>query len=380
MLMNTLINEYAERQLMKNYFINGILPNPDKILSKTGKTIEAYRELKNDPHVWSCIQSRKSGVLSLDYLLDSNGADKSIIEFIELTLNSINMNKLISDILEAVLFGYQPLEILWKIDNKGLKKLIPGQISAKPQEWFYFDLKGNLMFKRNFKDGEKVPDFKFLVPKHEASFQNPYGEALLGKCYWSVTFKNGGIKFWVNYTEKYGMPLFLGQFQRGATQDEIKEFASALAGMTQDTVIVSPNDFKVDIAESNKATSVELFRELIKHCNAEISKALLSQTLTTELESGSLAAAQTHFKIRKEVIRSDSKLCESTINTLIDYIVKVNFGDIKGPKFRHIINESDNQERIDRDIKLVQAGIKLNKDYWAKTYGLKDEEFEVANT
>ena len=32
------------------------------------------------------------------------------------------------------------------------------------------------------------------------------------------------------------------------------------------------------------------------------------------------------------------------------------------------------------NIKLVQAGIKLNKDYWAKTYGLKDEEFEVVNT
>jgi phage gp29-like protein len=377
MLTNTLINEYAERQLIKNYFINGIMPNPDKILSKTGKTIEAYRELKNDPHVWSCIQSRKSGVLSLDYLLDFNGADKSIVDFIELTLNSININKLIADILEAVLFGYQPLEIMWKFDSKGMKRLIPENISAKPQEWFYFDKNGNLMFKKNFKDGEKVPDFKFLIPRHEASYQNPYGEALLGKCYWSVTFKNGGVRFWVNYSEKYGMPLFLGQFQRGASMEEIKEFAAALAGMTQDTVIVSPNDFKVEIAESNKATSVELFRELIKHCNAEISKVLLSQTLTTELGSGSLAAAQTHFKIRKEVIRADSKLCESTINTLIDYIVKVNFGDMKAPKFRHIINESDNQERIDRDIKLVQAGIKLNKDYWAKTYGLKDEEFEV---
>jgi phage gp29-like protein len=377
MLTNKLLNEYAERQLMKNYFINGILPNPDKILNKTGKTISAYRELKNDPHVWSCIQSRKSGVLSLDYLLDSNGADKSIVDFIEITLSTINMNKLISDILESVLFGYQPLEIMWKIDKQGMRRLIPDEISAKPQEWFYFDVKGNMMFKRNFKDGEKVPDFKFLVPRHEASFENPYGEALLGKCYWSVTFKNGGIKFWVNYSEKYGMPLLLGQFQRGASREEITEFANALAGMTQDTVIVSPQDFKVDIAESNKATSVELFRELINHCNAEISKVLLSQTLTTELSSGSLAAAQTHFKIRKDVIRADSRLCESTINTLIDYIVKVNFGDNKAPKFRHIINESDNQERIDRDIKLVQAGIKLNKDYWAKTYGLKDEEFEV---
>ncbi|MBI5325034.1 MAG: hypothetical protein HZB41_07165 [Ignavibacteriae bacterium] len=44
----------------------GLLPNPDKILRNPGKTIESYRQLKNDPHVWSCIQSRKSGLLSLD--------------------------------------------------------------------------------------------------------------------------------------------------------------------------------------------------------------------------------------------------------------------------------------------------------------------------
>ena len=43
----------------------GILPNPGKIIDESGSTAQVYANLKNDPHVWSCIQSRKTGVLSL---------------------------------------------------------------------------------------------------------------------------------------------------------------------------------------------------------------------------------------------------------------------------------------------------------------------------
>ena len=117
---------------------------------------------------------------------------------------------------------------------------------------------------------------KIINVQFESSYMNPYGNSLLAKCYWPLKFKNGGLRFWVNFTEKYGMPMLVGQYSRGASQDEVQKLADSLNNMTQDAIIVTPMDVKVEMKEAVKSTSVELYRELIKHCNAEISKAILS--------------------------------------------------------------------------------------------------------
>lgn len=128
----------------------------------------------------------------------------------------------------------------------------------------------------------------------------------LAKCYCPVTFKNGGLRFWVNFTEKYGMQILLGQYQRGETNEEIRSFAEQLESVYEDAIIHSPLDVKLGLYEPNRTSSVNLYLELILFANSEISKAILSQTLTKELEGGSYATSQTHFQIRKEIIFADT--------------------------------------------------------------------------
>ena len=51
MKQRNLTKELVTRDTQYNFFkYIGMLPNPDKVLSKTGNTIEVYRNLKNDPH------------------------------------------------------------------------------------------------------------------------------------------------------------------------------------------------------------------------------------------------------------------------------------------------------------------------------------------
>lgn len=351
----------------------GMLPNPDKIFRINGRAYEVMRQMKDDPHVWSCIQSRKSGVLSLENML--SGSQPEINQIIFDVFDKININNLIRDILEAPLFGFQPIEVTWQYAGG---YLLPIKAEAKPQEWFSFDNDNNLILNKNSGSIHgKLPKEKMLVPRYESSYSNPYGHSLLSKCYWSVTFKTGGMRFWVNFTEKYGMPLLIGQYTRGASQEETEKLAEILANMSEDTVIVTPSDININLHEAAKSTSVDLYRELINHCNAEISKAILSQTLTTELQTGSYSAAQTHFRIRREVVLSDVKLVETTINTLIKYICELNFSDVVPPRFKMLINDSENTGAIERDTKLADIGIKFSKDYWCKTYGYKPDDFEI---
>jgi len=99
-----MINELVFNSLTKkrdNKFFNklGDLPNPDRIIRRKGNYSD-LRELKNDPHVWACVQSRKSGTLAKEYSLVSNNISTNIEKFIADQLDRIDMDKLKSDILE----------------------------------------------------------------------------------------------------------------------------------------------------------------------------------------------------------------------------------------------------------------------------------------
>lgn len=337
-LTDELVNRSSQFSFFKYI---GMLPNPDRVLRRTGKTIDAYRDLKNDPHVWSCIQSRKSGVIALDYEIVSGGASASVASEISKIFDNLDVRAIIREALEAPLFGYQPFEIMWERATNSRFSLKPAAVVGKPQEWFFYDGDGNLKYKSAANPkGETPPPMKIVVARYEASYLNPYGEALLSKCYWPLTFKNGGLRFWVNFMEKYGMPILLGSYSRGATTDEAQKLADELSEMTEDAVIVAPSDVELTLHEAARSSSVELYRELVRLCNAEISKALLSQTLTTEIATGSYAAAETHFKVRREVVESDARLVESFFDEIIRHIVSLNFHG-SPPRFRFKLPDDD---------------------------------------
>ena len=294
----SLTEEIATRKRALNFYsLANILPDPDIVLRKQGKDIRIYKELLCDPHVFACTQSRKSGVLSLNWEIN-RGLDKDKnAKAVEELLKKLDIQKLISDILDATQFGFQPLEIIWKKTKSG--HVLPEKIVAKPQEWFCFDDDNNLKFRtKSDYYGEIVPDKKFLLAQNNPSYNNPYGERTLSRVFWAVTFKKGGLKFWVVFTEKYGMPHLIGKHPRGASKEETNTLADMLEDMVQDAIAVIPDDSSVEIQEANKSSSAEIYEKLIDKMNAEISKAILGQTLTTEVGStGSYAASNTHMAV-----------------------------------------------------------------------------------
>lgn len=148
--------------------------------------------------------------------------------------------------------------------------------------------------------------------------------------------------------------------------------------MIQDAIAVIPDDSSVEIQEANKSSSAEIFEKLIDKMNAEISKAILGQTLTTEVGSrGSYAASNTHLKIRQDLIDSDKKLVESTINQQIKWIYEFNFPNSEIPTFEMYEIEDVDLNLAQRDKILSETGVKFSKEYFLKTYGLEEEDFEI---
>lgn len=359
-----------------------MLPDPDPILRKINKDITTYRELTSDPHLFSTIQQRKSGVLSLNWELQQQDSSQNEFDLINDILKSINLENLIDQILNTPLFGFTVFEIIWK---KVGNYLLPDRIDEKPQEWFFFDQSNNLNLKKKFNpnlgtnEGEVVNPLKFILAQHKPTYQNPYGERALSRCFWPVTFKRGGLKFWITFTEKYGNPFMIGKLPRGSAQTDIDNLLTSLENMVQDAVAVIPDDSSIDIKEAQRSSSVEVFRELMNFQNNEISKAILTQTLTTEVQdTGTYAASKTMSDMLANVQLADKKLVERIFNKIIGLIYHVNFNSTEKPTFILYKEEDVDKLLAERDQILVNTGIKFTKDYYIRNYNLLPEDFDIA--
>ncbi len=67
----SLVSEIATRKRSIDFYsILQNLPDPDPVLRNKAKIFECTESFYADPHVWACVQSRKSGVLSLEWEID----------------------------------------------------------------------------------------------------------------------------------------------------------------------------------------------------------------------------------------------------------------------------------------------------------------------
>lgn len=230
------------------------------------------------------IRRRKAAIKGLQWRITPTGNNK-VDEQIQTMFESLKINRIITEMLNAALFGYQVSEVLW-VSRDGL--LVPVDIVGKPQEWFMFDNDNNLRFKskENSFEGESLRDQKFLVTTQEATSTNPYGLGDLSLCFWAATFKKGGFKFWLEFTEKYGSPWLIGKHPRQTHQGEKETLADALEEMIGTAIAVIPEDSSVQIIESaGKGASSDSYEKFLNFCKAEINIALLGQNQTTEQEA-----------------------------------------------------------------------------------------------
>jgi len=362
--------------------IMGFLPDPDTVLEKLGEDMTIYRQLLADAHVWSCYQSRKSGLLACEWEIREPAAggvraNRNAARLAAEVMAALDINQVICDMLEAVFFGISPIETIWGAEGT---RWVPRALVGRPPEWFQFNERNELRFRsrENQIEGEAVPEYKILLARHQGSYQNPYGERILSRCFWPVAFKKGGLKFWTIFTEKYGMPFLVGRVPRGTNETERTRLLSALAGMVQDAVAVINDDESIELKESGGTVRGQIYGDLINVCNREISKAILGQTLSTELDQGgSYAATKGHLEIRQDLVDGDKKMVRSLFNLLLRWVTELNFAGAAAPEFAFFEEEDIQKERAERDEILTRQGLRFTPDYYRRVYNLEQGDFEL---
>lgn len=374
-----LAKEVATRNVAE--FVTGLdyLPNPDTILKNNGGNIKVYREMI-DAHLDAVKNKRFASITSRAWTIDGSKGDQKKAKFVEEYLWNIDLRNVISQMLEAIGFGYAVHEIVWNTVQTDLGTLIlPTAIKDRKQEWFKFDSDSKLLLQTNDGSRREMPERKFLVTRNRPTTANPYGNAVYSRCFWPMAFKKGGLKFWMIFVEKYGMPKAVGKIPPGATDKEQSTFLRMLSGLVRDAVAVIPQTGSVELLET-KMSGTNPHSEIVHWADSEISKAWLGETLTTEQTSsgGTQAMATVHNDVRADLALDDAAMIESSINQLIRWIYEINWPNEKEIPWMNIILPEDLQEaRLNRDIKLTQLGVKFNAQYITDIYGIDEKYFEM---
>jgi len=384
--MDKKIKSYLLRQIanrenlgLNSFFTN--LPDPDQILAENGYDYKILRDLLIDAHLTAVVMQRKAQVLKTGWEITNIKNEKLKEEVIEF-LSNYNLRKIISEMLDAFLYGFQVCEINWGIKDN---KIIPVDIVGKPQEWFIFDSDNKLRLRKRingfyiFEEGERLPEYKFILLQHNASYVNPYGEKLLSKVFWAVTLKTASRDFWQHMVEKYGMPYLVGYYSATASQSDKEELSQNIQDIVDNQGGILPTGTQLDFKENVKYEIGQLYNNIITFYDKEISKAILSVTLTTTIEKlGSYRLAGMQKDIIDYISLADKKMIEEAINKVIEYYLYLNYGEeIEDIKFKLVQKEQIIETTAKRDKILKEMGVVFTEEYFKKRYNLSEKDFKL---
>ena len=371
-------------------WINALI-NPDPVLQNEsgGLGVKLYDEIARDAHAGSVLQTLYLSVIGKEWEVVPAGADKKkkhtgnwetrekkIARFVEDALGKCNFDQMRLELLQAYLYGYYGAEVMWKTDHNG-DVIIDRFFGKHPRRLsFTLDREPRLLTIQNMIEGEPLPDRKFLIFTYGDS-DNPYGKGLGQKLWFPLWFKKHGVKFWVIFLEKFGMPTIVGKFP-ASKKGERAKLLEAIAAIQSETGVVIPEDMALEFLEAARSGKVS-YGEMCEYMDRQISKAVLGQNLTTDIsEKGSYSAAQVHEDVMQLIVEAVADLLDAYLNkTLIRWLVDYNFSGVtEYPRFVTQAGKKPDLESLSKVHKTVgiDMGLPITHAFLYETYNIPEPE------
>ncbi len=350
------------------YPSNGLTPGRLASILKEADQGDVYRQMElfeeiegKDPHLFSQMQTRKNSVSGVDFEIlpySEDEMDKKITKFISNIMADLDTEDIFMDLLDSIGKGFAVSEIIWKYKN-GM--VVVDEIKSREQKKFFWDHedKFKVMTVEN-PNGEELPLNKFIIHRYKARSGHPSKAGIMRVISWMYLFKNYTVKDWVAFAEVYGMPLRLGKYNAGASDDDKQALQLALVMLGSDAAGIVPEGTEIEFIEASKVSSLNVYESLANFCNKEMSKAILGQTLTTDIgDNGSKAAAVVHDGVRHDLVEADCKALARTIrNDLIKPLVLFNFGSYYADRAPYVKFNYEEPEDVEKNAETYRTIIK----------------------
>jgi phage gp29-like protein len=377
------------RDRYSSYPSQGLTPARLATIFKEADQGDVYRQMElfeemeeKDTHLYSVLQTRKLAIQGLDWDVmpySDDPEDKKRADFVTDVLTNLEcFEDVLLDLLDAIGKGYSAAEVMWEIAK--------GQAWIKDIEWkqpkkFTFDDYWHLRLLTDAEpvNGIELPPGKFVVHQYKAKSGHPSRAGVIRVCGWMYLFKNYDIKDWVSFAEVFGKPIRLGKYPAGATNDDKEVLRQALIQLGTDAAGLIPEGALIEFIETKGTTGTNIYNALADFCNREMSKAVLGQTLTSEVgNTGSYAASKTHNEVRQDLKEADCKAIAKTLRRdLIKPLVAFNFKNFAAedpqrlPWIKFHYEEPEDQEKQAKTYQvLTDMGLPIATEHIYEKFGI----------
>lgn len=359
------------RDITRGFISSDFLIPPQDAILRSYHNYSVYDDVLNDDQVAACFQQRRSALISKEWEVQPSGPkriDKYAAAAIQDMLTAIKFDDITDKMLYGVFYGFAVGECLWEQDDQFI---ILKDIKVRDRTRFAFDGDMRLrLLTAQAPNGELLPDKKFWTFSTGATHSDdPYGVGLAHWLYWPVNFKKNGIKFWLIFLEKFGMPTVKGIYEPNTTEEERSRLLEALSAVQVDSGIILPQGMQIELIEATRGGTAD-YSTLVDKMQGIISKICLSQTMTTD-DGSSRAQASVHEGVAERVVKSDADLiCGSFNRSVIRWLTDWNFPGAAYPKVWRILDISEDlNQRVTRDKTIFDMGFKPTLEYITNTYG-----------
>ncbi|MFV9531284.1 phage portal protein family protein [Pseudomonas aeruginosa] len=361
-------------------FLSGLQQPSDYILQRRGgNDLRIYEEVLRDAQVKATWGQRQLAVVSKEWQVDAGGdrrIDKAAAEHLKQQLQNVGWDRITNGMLYGVYYGHAVSELIYGRDDRYITLQA---VKVRNRRRFRYDLQGGLrlLTPNNMFEGEPCPSPYFWHFSTGADNDDePYGLGLAHWLYWPVYFKRNGLKFWLTFLDKFGMPTAVGKFGKNATPEEKAKLLAATQAIQTDTGVIMPEDMLVELLEASRSGTAD-YKILHDTMDETIAKVTLGQVASSQGTPGRLGNDDLQADVRLDLVKADADLiCESFNQGPARWLTEWNFPGAEPPCVYRVVEEPEDMDaKASRDEKVVRfSGFKPTLGYVQETYGIEVQE------
>jgi phage gp29-like protein len=342
----------------------------DADLGNMARLMDLANEARQkDCHLQGVLETRENAVAALPWEMElppkPTKVERKAAALCEEVLRPL-MSVLVPHHNGAVYKGYAVSEIEWRKEGK---YLVPVAATPKRERrfryvgerlvWWDQDMAAGVDFRAEYPG-------RFVVSEPRVNGDTRCREGLVRPLMWAALFKNWATSDWLKLAEIAWKPWRTGLYEKNASDEDIDALIAVLDDMTSSGVAVLPETVKLEIHYPSGGTSAGnagTHPALLARMDAEMSKAALGQTLTTEQgNKGTQALGTVHEGVKKDRRDGDAKYIDNDLGRdVCAWVTLLNFGPTVRPsKPKHATDDAVDLLSYAQGTKtLVDAGLRI---------------------
>lgn len=340
-----------------------------------GGDIKAQCELfqdmeEKDAHLLAESGKRRRALTTVEWAVvpprNPSAAEKAEADWLnEVMLDLPDFEDLLFDLLDAIGKGFSCIELGW---SQYGKEWMPSAFNYRESSWFQLDspTRTQLRLRDGSQEGGALNPFGWIVHEHKAKSGYIARGGLYRVLAWPYLFKNYSVRDLAEFLEIYGLPLRLGKYPSGATDDEKATLMRAVVNIGHNAAGIIPTGMEIDFKDAAKG-SHQPFDWMVQWAEKSMSKAILGGTLTSQADGASStnALGNVHNEVRHDLLKSDAKQVATTLRQYLLYpLLALNKGGDRDPRrlprFQFDLVESEDIKSYAEALpKLAEAGMQI---------------------